>query len=363
MIKKYLKFLIAVIYARIVILDKHSSLIKLSYGSFFSRPLGGYIHGGQVKTYNLRKIYPEFFWSFNCIYLVSSALPFFIPDACKILKKRGFKIILNQNGVGYPAWTKDYEKINAELRKVYENADIIFYQSNFAKISCKYWLGSAEGRELLAYNPVNLQEFVPKSKMSEKLYLLSASTFQRISSIELIFDVARELIRSGLNFQWEVAGYFSWSGGYDQVVSELQKRSLNDYIYFTGVYGRNDAAKIFQKASIFVHVNTAMDVCPTSVIEALSTGLPVVGLNSGGMPELVDPNSGVLVNLIGGNDYYECSSPTVHEIVQAIFKVSENIEFFSKNARKRAEVCFDEIKWLSEHQNAIKTLMSNKVSH
>lgn len=362
MLKKYLKYAIAIIYARLIILDRDHTDIKMSYGSFFGISKSRYIHGGQVKTYNLRKKYLEHLWSFNCIYLVSSALPFYIPDACKILKKRGFKIILNQNGVGYPAWTSEYERINTELRKVYEVADLIFYQSHFAKVSCKFWLGDTNGLELLAYNPVDLHKFFPSKNKNNKIHILSASTFQQLSSVQFIFDVAASLISSGLNFQWEIAGHFSWTRGYDQVAFELHKRGLGDHVHLTGIYSRDEAPKIFQKSNIFVHINTSMDVCPTSIIEALSAGLPVVGLNSGGVPELVDPSSGVLVNINGENNYYEFSLPAVDSVVEAIYRISENIGDYSRNARSRAENYFDENKWLEKHQDAIEGLFGNKVT-
>jgi hypothetical protein len=87
-----------------------------------------------------------------------------------------------------------------------------------------------------------------------------------------------------------------------------------------------------------------------------------VGLNSGGVPELVDLSSGILVNLIGDNNYYEASSPTVSSIVEAIYKISENFSDYSRNARSRAENYFDEKKWLEEHQIAIGALLSKIVT-
>ena len=38
---------------------------------------------------------------------------------------------------------------------------------------------------------------------------------------------------------------------------------------------------------------TYKDNCPTAVLEAMSSGLPIIYSASGGIPELVDNNSGI----------------------------------------------------------------------
>ena len=357
-IKDLIRFLVGNIYARLVILDRASKEIKLSYGLISSRVNGGYLHGGQVKTYNLKKKYPEFRWRFNCIYLVSSALPFYIPYACLILKKRGFKIILNQNGVAYPAWSSNVERINAGLRKVFRAADVVIYQSHFAKKSCNKWLGSTNALERFAYNPVDLQSFKPlaKKKSIDSLKILSASSFQSMEGINLIIDAATLL--KGLNYKWQISGKFLWKDGESEVRAAINSSGLDNYIHIGGVYNREQAPYLFSGADIFVHLNTSMDVCPTSVIEALSSGLPVVGFNSGGMPELVCDKSGLLISYEGSNNYLFRSTPSPELISGGIKKIISNLDYYSANARNRAEVLFDQEKWLHDHELIFKELMS-----
>jgi len=357
-IKDLIRSLVGNIYARLVILDRASKDIKLSYGLIYDQVIGGYLHGGQVKTFNLRKIYPEFRWRFNCIYLVSSALPFYIPDACLILKKRGFKIILNQNGVAYPAWTNNTEGINNELRKVFLAADIVVYQSRFAKKSCNKWLGSTNSLERVIYNPVDLHKFRPlaSKKTVDGIKILSASSFQSMESINLIIGVAMKL--KEVSYKWQISGKFLWRDGEDEVRAAITLNGLDNHLHIDGVYSREQAPYLFGNADLFVHTYTSMDVCPTSVIEALSSGLPVIGLNSGGMPELVSDECGHLVSYEGSNNYLFKSIPSPELISAAIKKIVSNLDYYSANARNRAEVLFGEDKWLDDHELIFKELIS-----
>ncbi len=341
-----------------VILDRVSKDIKLSYGLISSQVNGGYLHGGQVKTFNLRKKYPESRWKFNCIYLVSSALPYYIPDACSILKKRGFKIILNQNGVAYPAWTNNAEGINNRLRKVFLAADVVVYQSRFAKKSCNKWLGSTNSLERFIYNPVDLHNFRPLAtkKTIDGIKILSASSFQSMESINLIIGVA--ILLKGINYKWQISGKFLWQDGENEVRAAITSNGLDNYLHIGGVYNRKQAPHLFRNADIFVHLNTSMDVCPTSVIEALSSGLPVIGLNSGGMPELVCEESGLLISYEGSNNYLFRSLPLPELVLDGITKIISNLDYYSVKARNRAEILFGEEKWLQDHELIFKELIS-----
>src|SRR5205085_10470487 len=62
------------------------------------------VHGGAVKLQALAQAFPSSPRDFNVLYLVSSALP---PDArmlIRLARRRGAKVVWNQNGVAYPGW-------------------------------------------------------------------------------------------------------------------------------------------------------------------------------------------------------------------------------------------------------------------
>ena len=54
------------------------------------------------KDQKLNQFFPEYSWKFNIVYLLSNS-SYLNPLSCKLIKKKGLPIVLNQNGVFYPA--------------------------------------------------------------------------------------------------------------------------------------------------------------------------------------------------------------------------------------------------------------------
>ena len=89
---------------------------------------------------------------------------------------------------------------------------------------------------------------------------------------------------------------------------------------------------------------TYRDPCPNTVIEAMAHGLPVVGMASGGMPDIVG-DAGVLLpsdDFAGGffsPHRYECDFPPIdfEQMLDAVLKVSSGLSTFRARVRKRFE--------------------------
>ena len=88
-----------------------------------------------------------------------------------------------------------------------------------------------------------------------------------------------------------------------------------------------------KKCDIFITA-TENDTCSNSLLEGLSCGLPVIGLNSGGTPELINK---------GGEIY----SDRV-ELIPLIDKVSDNIDSYRKNIiiKNTDDICNEYIKFI-----------------
>ena len=116
--------------------------IVVSYGPVLGEQLGSglALTGGKVKLTYLHKRYPHTKEDFNILYLVSSALSRYSTDIAHWAKAQGVKVVLNQDGVAYPAWTGDHQRINSELKNVLNLADLVIYQSQFCKKTADYFL-------------------------------------------------------------------------------------------------------------------------------------------------------------------------------------------------------------------------------
>lgn len=89
-------------------------------------------------------------------------------------------------------------------------------------------------------------------------------------------------------------------------------------------------AEYYSTADVFVNT-TLEDTFPTTNLEALACGTPVVTFKSGGSPEAVDPQTGFVVEK--GN---------IQQLVEAIRAVkNKRKETFTSDCRKRAEKLFD----------------------
>ena len=99
---------------------------------------------------------------FNILYLGSSSLPEDLPQVLELARRKKARIVLNQNGVGYPAWAPaDWETVNAPMQSVLREAEYVFYQSEFCKLSADRFLGERSGAWEILYNPVDTGYFRP----------------------------------------------------------------------------------------------------------------------------------------------------------------------------------------------------------
>jgi len=76
---------------------------------------------------------------------------------------------------------------------------------------------------------------------------------------------------------------------------EAQRLGVGQAVQFTGFLG--DVELEFARAQLFVLPSLRNEGCPTSILEAMAYGLPVVGFAIDGIPELVeDQETGLLVD-------------------------------------------------------------------
>lgn len=97
-----------------------------------------------------------------------------------------------------------------------------------------------------------------------------------------------------------------------------------------------ELAMLYSLADVYVNPTYA-DMFPTVNLEALAFGTPVITYRTGGSPEAVDENTGVVIEQ-GDND----------ALAAAIRKMKAN-PLSSESCRKRAEECFDKDKCFEKY--------------
>ena len=315
------------------------------------------IHGGAVKLLPLRKAFGGNEREFSLLYAVSSSQPGFAMDLFNRCRECGIRIVWNQNGVGYPAWAgSESERLNGPMRALRTMADYVVYQSEFCRVSADKFLGPCGLPSEILYNPVDLEKFCPPERRSDvnPLRLLTLGTHgypERVFSTIHCLDALR---RSGIESSLTIAGRFQWKAGEAQVSGLIRQLGLEKHVTILPPFSQDEAARLYREHHIVIHPKY-MDPCPTVAVEALASGCPVVGSRSGGMPELVGPDCGVLVE--AAMDWSRLITPSGAELADAVRTLLPRLESASQSARHRAENLFDARKWVARHAEIFSRLI------
>ncbi len=203
--------------------------------------------------------------------------------ALQKLKARGGKVCQRLDGVYYPEKHGDeFLKRNQKIKDIYLNfSDHVIFQSEYSRKQCFDMLGKKQASEYsIIINGVNTEIFHPNQSRGFNKNHIQFCTTGSIRGIDMLSPIIRalDLIQESIHFSFHVVGPIK-----DEECAKLMDRK---YIVHHGNCPLDKVADILRSSDIFIfsHLNPP---CPNSVIEAIASGLPVVGFNSGAMSELL----------------------------------------------------------------------------
>jgi glycosyltransferase involved in cell wall biosynthesis len=328
------------------------------YGHRCIPGLGERTRGGMVKIQRMQAAFPNSPRRFDTLYLVSSCVPPGAAALAWLARRRGRRIVWNQNGVAYRGWHgPGWEETNDGLARLLRASDHVFYQSEFCKRAADRFLGPApRGWEVL-YNPVDTTVFTPGPPPPDGtlVLLLGGSQNQRYRFEAALLTLAR-LVRGGLRARLLVTGRFGWGTGPADAAQDaarlVSSNEMGPHVEILGEYAQADAPALLRRAHILLHTQYN-DCAPGLVLEALASGVPVVYSASGGVPELVgaDAGIGVPVDL----SWEEPIPPDPVALADGVAQVLASWARFSEEARRRA-ARFDLAPWLERHRAVFEAL-------
>lgn len=345
-------------------LQKASSGTLVCYltENFPRRPAGRreHTHGGAVKMTYLAESFPHAFPSANVLYTVSSVGHWVKPQIVAAAKNRQLKVIVNQNGVAYPAWHgAGWENTNADLKQILDQADYILYQSRFCKVAAERFLSPPDVPSEVVYNPVDIRHFVPSpfAKKPKSLTLLLGGNQYERYRFELAVQTFREVLKLAPDARLIVTGSLGLpeQDALTYARKFLENLSLNDKVTLVGAYTQEQAPLIFAQVHILLHTQYN-DSSPSLVLEALASGLPVVYIDSGGVPELVREAG---IGLPVEPSWERINLPDPREMGAAVLKVMSRYEEFSAVARERAVREFSLESFVSKHRQIFTKMLES----
>ena len=313
-------------------------------------------HGGAIKLQTLTDAFPNAPRDFNVLYLVSSAWADDAGMLVRLARRRGARVVVNQNGVAYQAWHgPGYERVNAPRARILHAARHVVYQSEFCKLSADRFYGERQGSWEVLHNPVATGRFTPASRVATArlTLLLGGSQYQSYCVQRALATLARLPDR----FHLIVTGELTWHPDRNRCRREaaalMRAHGLDGRVEFTGPYRQQDAPDLFRRADILLHTKYN-DPCPTIVLEAMACGLPVAYSASGGTPELVGPDAGI--GIPAPLDWDRDHPPDPAHLAAAVEELGTRLGDFAAAARARAEL-FDAQPWLERHRDLFEELV------
>lgn len=204
-----------------------------------------------------------------------------------ILRSMGKKVILVIHGGSIPERMKKNPK---QYLTLFEKADTIVCPSNFIITALRQDYGI---ESLLIENVINLNDysFHPKNSFAPKLFWMR--TFEDVYNPLMAVQVVAELKKTYPNIYMVMAGHDR--GMLKQTKELALQLGVSNNISFPG-YVTNEQKNSFAQELDFYICTNQIDNAPVTLIEMMALGMPVITVDSGGIPYMItDGYNGMLV--------------------------------------------------------------------
>jgi glycosyltransferase involved in cell wall biosynthesis len=308
---------------------------------------GDPVEGGMVKFQRLQATFPNRPRDFNLLYLGSSSLPSDAETAIRLADRRQAPIVVNQDGVAYPAWAgAKADTFNARHRHVLSSAAHVVYQSAFCKETADRFVGPPPASWEVLHNAVDTGAFTPGERPpgGGPVLLIAGDQSQSYR-----LTIALETLALLPEARLLVAG--SLVGG-EELIDELD---LHGRVELVGRYAQRDAPALYRRAHVLLHPKVN-DPCPNVVLEALACGVPVVHSATGGTVELVGEAG---IGVPSETTWERDMPPPPEGLADAVRIVLEGLDGYRQAARERAVDRFDLEPWVERHRALFAELVGS----
>ena len=266
---------------------------------------------------------------------------YYIPDDCERWKDECYDCPISN------CFSLDQSRRNFKLKKQFTSV-----LPSLTIVPVSEWLGEhlrqshLKGRPIqVIHNGIDINTFSPQ-KMDVRKYLGIQENKKIILGVAALWDR-----RKGLTDFYELSKRLSVEEYAIVIVGRLiDKRVFMEdgcqMVFVDRTQNVSELAQLYSSATVFVNP-TYQDNFPTTNLESIACGTPVITYNTGGSPEAIDEKTGIVVEQ--GN---------VDAIAEAIYKLND-CPLFSEDCRKRAEDYFDNKKWFVKYMELYEKLIQH----
>ena len=240
----------------------------------------------------------------------------------------------------YPSAYTDQSKRNYQLKN-----KLFTYKDHIFLAPASIWLSDFVGESYFKgknrdvfHNGINLNIFKPsKWKQTDKIKIIGVSSiWNKAKGLEDFYKL-HEILDTN-KYDITLVG-----------LNQEQKNNLPEGI--NGILRTNSAeelAELYSNANVFVNPTYA-DTFPTTNLEALACGTPVITYKTGGSPESITPNTGFVVE-----------QGDIDGVINAIKEIeSRGKQYYADACRKYAEENFDKDKCFEKYIELYNELLNS----
>lgn len=224
-------------------------------------------------------------------------------------------------------------------RQFVSGLDQLFVLSHEAKSYTRCTYGVDASRISVSPLGVFIPNVLCEASPSKEFKIISVSFCVPVKRVDKIIESVARFARlnPNLNIKWCHVG----GGPLKDHMIELAREKFgyvkNVQFSFLGQLCNKDVRAIYSEQEVDVFVNASeSEGVPVSIIEAMSSGVPVIAPDVGGISELVDNDCGVLVS----------STPSVDELCEAYSQLvmAAKTDTYRLGAREKVSVLHDATK-------------------
>lgn len=239
----------------------------------------------------------------------------------KIKTKNDLPKVLRLDGVYYDK-DDNYIKRNAEIGTSHKIADAVIYQSNLSKLMCEKYLIPRKTEIVdVIYNGI---ESWNNPLTHGDINIMACAKWRRHKRLPEIVDIFKKFQKFVEDSKLHIIG---------PMVKGCSKIEHRDIIYYDKI-DENKMKEIYRIGDIFLHLSKK-DSCPSTVVESISAGIPVIATNfCGGATEMCKLTDNCFIvngdseslepDYIYRNNYNKISDKMQLDVVEIMIKIYKN---------------------------------------